>query len=751
MTSLSTASLPGIARFLACLTLMAAACSQPGSYQDEIYTLPAIDPDPPVRSLSPEESLKTLYLPKGYHAELVASEPMIEEPVWIAWDGDGKMYVAQMLTYMQNVDAREEDEPWSRISVLEDLNGDGKMDKSTVFIDSLVLPRVVLPLDDRVIVGETYSHNLWSYRDTDGDRVADEKILIYADTVRDNKNLEHQPANLLWNLDNWLYLSLNSLRFRYTDGNFVVDTMLDAPQGQWGLTQDETGRMYYSRAGAEVPALGFQQHPTYGYLEMEGRWAEDFVQPWPIVGTIDAQGGPRRIREGVGTLNKFTGVAGQEIFLGDKLPATGDLFIPEPVARIVRRAHVANERGKIVLRNAYEQAEFLASTDPLFRPVQAATGPDGCLYVVDMYRGIIQEGTWVGEGSYLREVVLRKGLDKEVGKGRIYRIVHDQIPPGPAPKLLGKSAKELLPLLGHPNGWWRMTAQKLLILKRDTTVIPALRKMALNGPPILAGFFSPNKDQALQRLHACWTLEGMGALDSQLILQKLDDEDPRVRSAAIRLCENAYKAGDPEVGARLAAMVNDPDETVLIQLILSLRSRNDAASQALVRQIMEAYPDNEVIAVSGAASLSPSFSKIEEMKKKYSLRDGNTRQSIIRGYNTFKDLCANCHGKEAEGIDPIGPPLATSPRVMGNYEVPVKILLNGLSGPIDGKHYAGVMAPMSQNDDQWIADVLNYLRAEHGGVGTIWYGRIRQIREQYKDRKGYWTMEELLKEEPHGP
>ena len=723
--------------------VLLAACSEAPQYQDEIYAKPTIDPDPPIRFLTPEESLQTLHLPKGYRAELVASEPMIGEPVWIAWDGDGKMYVAQMLTYMQDVDAGHENEPWSRVSVLEDLDGDGKMDKSTVFVDSLILPRIVLPLDDRVIIGETYSRNLWSYRDTDGDRVADEKILLYEDTVRDNRNLEHQAANMIWNIDNWLYLSLNPFRFRFTDGHFVVDTLLDAPQGQWGLTQDETGRMYYSRAGTEVPALGFQQHPIYGNLEMEGRWEEEFLQPWPIVGSIDAQGGPRRIREDEGTLNKFTGVSGQEIFLGDKLPAYGDLFIPEPVARIVRRARVKNQQGKIVLENAYEQAEFLAATDPLFRPVHAATGPDGCLYVVDMYRGIIQEGTWVGEGSYLREVVLRKGLDKHAGKGRIYRIVHEQMKPGPQPRLLQKSAADLLTYLHHPNGWWRMTAQKLIILKNDPSVIPALKDMAHNGPPLLAGFFSPKTDYALRRLHALWTLEGMNALDKSLILKKLDDSDSRIRSAAIRLCEGYLKAGDPEVQARLAAMTADPDETVLIQLILSMRSLNDDASKSLVRQVMEAHPGNEVIAVSGAESLNPAFSVIEQMKKKYSLHEGGTRQSIIRGYDIYKTVCAACHGEHAEGIDPIGPPLASSPRVMGDIEAPVKILLNGLSGPIDGKTYAGVMAPMSQHDDQWIADVLSYLRAEHGGIGTIWVGRIRRIRQQNQDRQRYWTMEEI--------
>jgi glucose/arabinose dehydrogenase len=437
-------------------------------HRDEIYTKPPIVANPELKSLSPEESLKRMYLPAGYKIELVASEPMIGEPVSITWDGNGKMYVAQMNTYMQDADATNENEPWSRITILEDLNNDGKMDKSSIFIDSMVLPRIVLPLDDRVLVGETYNRSLYTYRDVNDDVKADEKTLLLEDTVKDNRNLEHQDANMLWSIDNWLYVTNKAFRYRFTNNQLIRDTLPEPLNGQWGVTQDETGRLFLSRAGTEIPALAFQQHPAYGGLELPGRWDSGFVEPWPIVGTPDAQGGPRRMRPDDNTLNKFTGVAGQEVFLGDKMPtAYGDLFIPEPVGRLVRRAKVNHVNGKIILENPYHQTEFLASTDPLFRPVYAATGPDGCLYVVDMYRGIIQEGTWVGKGSYLRSVVDQKGYDKFVQKGRIYRIYHEDMKPGSKPHLLGKTTNELIAYLSHPNGWWRMTAQKLLILKGD--------------------------------------------------------------------------------------------------------------------------------------------------------------------------------------------------------------------------------------------------------------------------------------------
>ncbi|MEJ0034014.1 MAG: hypothetical protein WDO15_28445 [Bacteroidota bacterium] len=155
-------------RYLILIVVVAASC-KPKEYRDEIYTKPQIVADPVIKSMTPEESLKTMYLPKGYKIQLVASEPLINEPVTVVWDGNGKMYVAQMMTYMQDIDAGNEQMPWSKVSVLEDTDNDGVMDKSTTFVDSLVLPRIILPLDGRVIIGETYQRNLYSYRDTNGD------------------------------------------------------------------------------------------------------------------------------------------------------------------------------------------------------------------------------------------------------------------------------------------------------------------------------------------------------------------------------------------------------------------------------------------------------------------------------------------------------------------------------------------------------------------------------------------------------
>lgn len=712
------------------------------TYTDVIYKKPEIVKDPAVQFLSPEESMKTMFLPEGYHVELVASEPMINEPVATAWDANGRLYVAEMLTYMQDIDGTNQQEPWSRISVLEDIDGDGKMDKSTVFIDSLILPRIILPLDDRVIVGETYNRNIWSYRDTDGDLIADEKILLLENKKRDNSNLEHQSASMIWSIDNWLYLSKNSLRYRFTRGKIEIDTLADAPNGQWGLTQDENGQLFYSSAGGETPALGYQQHPFYGNLEVENNWEEGFEKVWPVIGTPDVQGGLKRLRED-GTLNHFTASCGQSIFLGDKLPAYGDLFIPEPVGRLIRRATVQNINGKKVLKNTYKETEFMASTDANFRPVHTNTGPDGCLYVVDMYRGIIQEGNWVRKGSFLRPVVERKKLDKNIGKGRIYRIVHDEIEPAKTEKLLQKSPEELISYLGHPNGWYRINAQKLIILKNDKSIISKLKEITTDNE----SFFNSkdSNSSVLERLHALWTLDGLDAVTQDLVLKKLKDKDPRVRRAALRISESFLKNGNTEIKNAVYAMKSDKDKNVIIQLLLSLRSSKSKDAKASIKEIMNMHKNNEVITIVGTEGIKEVPQEIELIKKKHVLENSNVRNNIIKGYTAFKNTCVACHGTNGEGKEGLAPSLIGSPRVTGSRDITTKILLNGLTGPLDGKEYAGVMVGMKHQDDEWIAGVLTYIRKHLNNATPVGAWQVTNVRNKIKDREDYWTLEELYK------
>ncbi|HYR59327.1 MAG TPA: hypothetical protein VEO95_11875, partial [Chthoniobacteraceae bacterium] len=421
-------------------------------------------PMPPIQPQSAAEELKTMQLPPGYHLELVLSEPEIKEPSMIAFDGDGRMFVIEMRTYMQDIDGNDEHEPRGRVSVHWSSKGDGVYDRHSVFADNLLLPRMIMPLDKgRAIIGETDTNDLYLYTDTDGGGIAEKKELWFEGGPRGG-NLEHQPNGLVWGLDNWMYSTYNAYRLRWQPNGPPLKENTAPNGGQWGVGQDDFGKIWYNNAGGEKGPVNFQTGIVYGAFNVKDQFEPDFEKVWPLVGIADVQGGVPRYRPEDKTLNHFTATCGSEIFRGDKLPAElrGDLFFSEPVGRLIRRAHVTVTDGITRLSNPYGQSEFIRSTDPLFRGVNVATAPDGTLYIVDMYRGIIQEGNWVKDGSYLRKVVQQYQLDKPISHGRVWRLVHDSARPGPQPRMSGETPAQLVAHLEHPNGWWRDTAQKLL-------------------------------------------------------------------------------------------------------------------------------------------------------------------------------------------------------------------------------------------------------------------------------------------------
>ncbi len=675
---------------------------------------PVVDPIANTAQLTPEQSLNAFRVPKGYHMELVAAEPMIHEPVAIAWDGNARMYVAEMDTYMQDADATGEHEPVSRVMLLEDTNGDGKMDKSSVFIDSLMLPRMLLCVNHELLVNETDTYDLWSYKDTNNDGVADDKKRVYHVDRKAPGNLEHQRSGLDWNLDNWLYVTVDPVRFRYTNGTIQVDSMASGSNGQWGLTHDNYGRLFFSRAGGENAGSGFQINPKYGSLEFADAYDEaTFAPVWSVIANPDAQGGAKRLRPD-STLNHFTAGCGQSIYRGDKLPAdlVGDYLICEPVARIVRRAHVVNQGGKTRLENAYQEREFIASNDFNFRPVNTYTGPDGNLYIVDMNRGIIQESQWTPKGSWIRPQIERLGLDKHIQHGRIWRLVQDGAKPAPKPHLLDASPAQLVTYLNHPNGWWRDNAQKQLVALGDQSVVPALRQLAA-GQAVGSG----KKSTALAQIHALWTLDGLGAMDETLIGNALKDSDPQVRRTAIWLSEPFLRKNDETLIGAMVSLQNDPDANVRIQLLESLHYSTAAGAKKAVSDLLaQNTADPVLMAVENSIQKNADF-------KTYGSKLGSLaavdRNSVLKGAEIFKSLCSSCHGTDGKGLaSMVAPPIAGSKHLADNALL-LRILMQGLSGTIDGKTYPTFMPAMADNTDEWIASVANYIRFEFGGPVRI--------------------------------
>ena len=699
-----------------------------------------------VRPLNPEDAIAAIELPPGYRLEVVASEPMIHEPAVVAWDGNGSMYVAEMRTYMQDIDGSDELAPRSRVSLLDDTDGDGVMDKHSVFIDDLVLPRMLLPLQDGVIVRETNTLDLHLYRDTDGDGVADDKQLVFAGGRRGG-NLEHQPTGLDWNVDNYLYVTYTNKRYRWRDGKIEAHPM-PAGDGQWGITHDDWGQCFYSRAGGEVVAANFQQNMQYGKLGLPGQLEEGFNECWPIDDIPDVQGGLRRVRDD-GSLNHFTGCCGQSVFRGDRLPAAlrGNLFVPEPVGRLIRRATVHDVDGTRVLRNPHEKSEFIRTKDANFRPINTYTAPDGTLYIVDMYRGIIQEGNWVRRGSYLRGVVQEYALDKNIGRGRIYRLVHEDFERGPRPRMLDESSEELVAHLAHPNGWWRDNAQKLIVVRGDRSVAPALRRMMTSH------------SEPLARMHAMWTLHGLDVWTTADAISCFVDEDARCRAAAVRASERWLgDAASSDVRNAVAALAKDPEIQVALQVIRTALYTKLPGYGPLVRSIVADHPNNVAIRSTAKSYFDRVEREAAEAAKRAAIAEENAAlaSAIQSGATIYKSLCFTCHGADGKGVEVTGlkgmkqaPTLIGSARVLGSHERLGRIVLNGLTGPIEGKTYIGAMGAMATNDDAWIADVLTYVRNSWGNqADRVTAAQIAQVRAACEGRKTPWTIEELKPFDP---
>jgi len=687
--------------------------------------------DAKARTYSPEESMAMIEMQPGYKLELVASEPMVEEPAAMAWDGDGKLYVAELNTYMQDIDGKNQHDPICRVVLLEDTDDDGVMDKRSVFVDKLVLPRMIQPIDDRVIIRETNTFDLHSYRDTDGDGVADEKKLVY-EGGRRGGNLEHQPSGLEWNIDNWMYVTYTNKRYRWT-GDRIEAQDIPSGSGQWGVTHDDVGRNFFCTGGGENPAMAFQRPLVYGKISLPGEQENGFRQVFPLVAIPDVQGGRGRFRAKELTLNNFTGCAGQHIFRGHRMGDDfyGDYIFPDRVGRLLRRAKGVKLNGKIVLKNATPGTEFMRSRDANFRPVNASTGPDGCLYICDMYRGIIQEGNWVRKGSYLRGVVENYGLDKNIKRGRIYRVVHESTERDTGkPKMLKASTTDLVKNLSHTNGWWRNTAQKLIVVRGDDSAIPALEELARNGK-------NPKG-----RMHALWTLDGLGKSSHALLSEKLKDTDSRVRAAAIRISEPILATGGTAAMDKIAPLADDPDVDVAIQLILSLGHSGAEGGEVLIERISEMHKDNPNV----KAIIGKFQSQLAEAKRK-----SQQNKFLAMGETHYQTICVACHAKDGKGTPApgtgmtLGAPLVDSSRVTGRKDIPIKIMLKGMTGELDGKNFPGPMLPLETYDDEWIASVLTYVRSSWGNkADLVTPDEVAAVRASIKDRKEMWQSSEIL-------
>ena len=576
------------------------------------------DQSPP---LPPEEALKTFYMPPGYRVELVASEPLIQDPIAIDWDPEGRLWAVEMPGFMSDITGSHEQDPIGRVVVLEDTNGDGRMDKRTVFADGLVLARSLKVLQRGVLVAEPPS--LWLMRDTDGDLRADVKEIVSNRFGRRDGDPQNAGNGFAWALDNWMHTAGETdLEVRLKDGRFELQKTLE--RGEWGVTEDDAGRIYRNTNESAlhvdlVPTAYFARNPnllrTRGSYERLADDNPDLNTVWPV---RPNPGTNRAYQTGIdrpdGTLAKFTSVCAPLVYRGDRLPADlyGTVFVAEPAANLVSRIVLDDTGGTLRARKAYERGEFLASTDERFRPVYLSNAPDGTLYVVDMYRGIIEHRISITQ--YLRDQILGRKLERPTGLGRIYRVMHDTTvrdispiacpggfapPDPPARSLAGAPAipaplawlircrsfaspDSLVSMLSHPNGWRRDTAQRLLIEGGHKAAAPALVKMAGAARDWRA------------RLRALWTLDGLDALEPAMVTRALTDESIPVRAAAVRMAERWLAKRDQSITDALLTRIDDPDAAVRRQVAASLGAMPEGQREAAVASLLERHGDDAI-------------------------------------------------------------------------------------------------------------------------------------------------------------
>jgi mono/diheme cytochrome c family protein len=302
--------------------------------------------------------------------------------------------------------------------------------------------------------------------------------------------------------------------------------------------------------------------------------------------------------------------------------------------------------------------------------------------------------------------------------------------------MLDVAAGKLIQYFDHLNGWWRDNAQKQIILLNDRSVVPELKEIVTGKKGM----------SALGRLHALWTLEGLEAIDKNILYTAIKDTDAQVRRAGVWISEPMLKQNDEELTQQVEQLVNDENFDVLTQMVLSFQTVNTTRSKEIVNRILAKYPNNQMFTAAKAA-----VEKNEDMKRygeKLGQFAASERKLVMDGAIIYKSMCASCHGGEGKGLPTqTAPPLVGAKYLIGNKNHPIRILLNGLKGEVEGKTYPSEMPSMKYNTDEWIAAVLSYSRYEFGARNPktiiVKPEEVNALRKLHEKRADAWTVEEL--------
>jgi glucose/arabinose dehydrogenase/mono/diheme cytochrome c family protein len=720
------------------------------------------------------EALKTFKIAPGFAIEAIAAEPLTDKPVALDYDPAGRLWTCEMLGYMPDIDGKEESKPMGRIAVLEDTNGDGKLDKRTVFLDQLLLPRAVAVFPDGILF--TDDKNLHFIK-RDGLKPVGKPEIAVPGFVEAG-NVEHKTNGLIHGLDNWLYNAKSGKRVRRINGKWVLDA---TPfRGQWGIAKDNYGRLFHNNNSTFLfgdylaPNL-LQGNPGVN-LKTNDYFQVGPNNTWPARVTPGVNRAYMSKANGYGAdtldpkthkLIATTASAGFALYRGTNFPAEWQnrALVTESVVNLVKAIQIEETDHRYKGSHPYGKEEFLASTDERFRPVNAYNAPDGSIILLDMYHGIIQHKTFMT--SYLREQYLSRQLEGPgYGHGRIYRITHKAGKLEPATDLDTLSGEELVKLLAHKNGWHRDMAQRVLIGRSDPATIPLLEKLAgIHAHP-------------LAQIHALWTLEGMGKLTAAPILAALPATDPKVTASALwastRLTgpelaklEPALLALQPanhEVAIYLARALGPLGTPKALDHLANLVAKH--GNKPFLKAAAFSGLDHHELDFKTAAAdrikndktlltwLDQGAAKTAGPKPSGGGLTGPALASFERGKALYSGLaaCFGCHGAGGEGVPNLGPPLDESEWVTGKPEILAKILLHGLTGPIEvaGIKYtpAADMPGLFQNTsitDENLADISTYIRNEWTNKAPpVSPDLFKKLRTETKDRSGRpYTAAEL--------
>jgi mono/diheme cytochrome c family protein len=750
---------------------------------------------PPAPHLTVPEALAAFEIEKGFAVAPLISEPNIVDPVAMAIDEDGRLFVAEMRGYMIDTDGKGEDQPTGRISVHEDPDASGVYQKHAVFVDNIVLPRALSFCAKGLLFAD--QNSLYVVGRAGAKAVGAPQAIDPA--YAGNGNVEHRASGCLLALDNWYYSANCGFRYRYRSGRWERD--ITEAHGQWGITQDDYGRLMTNNnslamSGDTLPPTDSLRNPAFKWKSKNNYQAPDNlvypirVNPGCNRAYIRSGGKDGGFHQEVGDdwkLRQYTAGCAPWIYRGGAFGAANDsIFVPEPSGNLVMRYKFTHEdSGAAQVSHVNPGHSFLASTDERFRPVYCYTGPAGELYIVDMHKGILQHKAYMT--PYLKRQVKERHLEDEspAGYGRIWRITTSPAAAGAAaarPAMSGQSSPEVMAYLASPNAWWRETAQRVLIERGGQTMISPLATMAASS------------DNPLARVHALWTLEGLGGLTVPMLEAAAKSTTPRVVAEAIRLAEEF--AGTPQAEAAgalvktLLAAAKSP--IVQTQAALScgpLAVGGSASAWAVVTELGTRAGSDPVIRdalVSGLGGGETEAVKrlesggdaklVAELKQTAATRAGMKPEALSRAPKTmlllnaaesakqtkanamppgqakFAEICAVCHSPDGKGLFGLGPPLAGSEWVTGEKKTPISIVLLGLGGPITvaGKAYkqpeVGPLMPgLSYNlTDTEIAGVLTYIRSAFGNTaGAVTAADVAEERKLLGARGNPFTPEEL--------